>query len=95
MTSRPVANPASTSLLALIERRFGLRLSPHSTEHLRQVREHYLGKRKLLLWEHGEAGALMQEDYAKAVLISETARVLLREIEPWPRRKQKRGTPPQ
>jgi len=92
MTFRPTANPTSTPLLALIEQRFGLRLSPHSVEHLRQVREHYLEKRRFLLWEHGEAGALAQEDYAKAVLISEAARIMLREIKPWPRRKQKRGT---
>jgi len=93
MNSRPLATPAAAPLLDLIERRFALRLTSDDVEHLRMVREHYVEKRKLLLWEHGEAGALARKDYAKAVLISEAARLMLREIDPWPRRKKfKRGT---
>jgi hypothetical protein len=87
MTSRPVAKPVFAPLLALIERRFGLRLSG-SVEHLRQVHEHYLRKRKLLLWEHGEAGALARKDYGKAVLISETAYLMLNDTS-----RQKRTRP--
>lgn len=92
MKPRPLANPVYTPLLTLIERRFGVRLSDASSEHLRRVHEHYLAKRQMLLWEHGETGALARKDYAKAVLISEAARLMLRE-KPWPHRKQaKKGT---
>ncbi len=94
MNSRQMANSnVVTPLLNLIERRFSLRLPTDSTEHLRKVLEHYSEKRKMLLWEHGEAGALKNEEYAKAVMISEAIRLLLREIDPWPRRKKtKKGT---
>lgn len=90
MNSRQSANRTIAPLLTLIEQRFGLRL-PESVDHLRWIREHYLAKRTLLLREHGEAGALARQDYAKAVLLSEAARVMLREIDLWPRRKQKKG----
>jgi len=95
MTCRPLANPDALPLLDLIERRFDLRLPIDSVDHLHQVFEHYRTKRKFLLWQHGEAGALACESYAKAVLISETARMLLGEIDPWPRRKTKKGRPAQ
>ncbi len=91
MKPRPPANPISAPLLALIERRFGVLLAGGSKEHLRNVCEHYREKRRLLLWEHGEAGALARKDYAKAVMISEAAHLMLREIDPWPRRKKSRG----
>ncbi len=84
-------NSSAAPLLDLIERRFALRLSGDNVEHLRMVRELYTEKRRLLLWEHGEAGALACDDYAKAVLISEAARLMLREISPH-RKKFKRGT---
>lgn len=88
MNPRQLANTKSlTTLLNLIERKFSLRLSTE-VNHLRAVCEHYTIKRKMLLWEHGEAGAFKCEDYAKAVLISEIARMILREIDPWPRRKK-------
>jgi hypothetical protein len=90
MNSRRSANLSAAPLLTLIERRFGLRLGG-SSEHLRGVHEHYLAKRRLLLWEHGEAGALARPDYAKAVLISEATRLMLREIEPSRRKKNKKG----
>lgn len=86
---------ACAALLKLIERRFDIRLPTGSADHLRRVCEHYLAKRNLLLMEHGEARAMAHEDYAKAVLISETARLLLREIDPWPRRKTNKGRPAQ
>lgn len=95
MTSRRAVNCDALPLLDLIEQRFDIRLSTGSVEHLRQVCEHYLAKRHLLLMEHGEAQALSRNDYAKAVLISETARMLLREIDPWPRRTTKKGRPAQ
>lgn len=92
MNSRRSANPMAAPLLALIERRFDLCLSDGSVEHLRSVQEHYQKKRDLLLWQYGEADALAMPDYAKAVLISEAARLMLREIDPWPRRNKKKGT---
>ena len=93
MNYRRSATSSVTPLLDLIERRFDLRLPDGSAEHLRSVHEHYTQKRSLLLWEHGEADALAMPEYAKAVLISEAARLMLREIDPWPRKKKmKKGT---
>ena len=88
MISRHPATTALQPLFNLLEQRFDLRLDGGSATHLRSVIEHYDAKREFLLWQHGEAGALAHEDYAKAVLISETARLMLREIDPWPRRKK-------
>lgn len=87
MNSRQPAKLTVAPLLDLIERRFDLRM-PDDVEHLRIIVGHYQAQRELLLWEHGEAGALAIPKYAKAVLISEAARLMLREIDPWPRRKQ-------
>jgi hypothetical protein len=92
MNSRQPANLTAAPLLDLIERRFDLRLPNNSIAHLRSVHEHYMGKRQWLLWKHGVTEVLQQPDYAKAVLISEAARLILREIDPWPRRKNKKGT---
>lgn len=92
MNSRQPAKLTAAPLLDLIERRFDLRL-PTTPEHLRSVYEHYVGKRKWLLWEHGMTDVLRQPEYAKAVLVSEAARLMLREIDPWPRKKKiKKGT---
>jgi hypothetical protein len=88
MIPRRPANIALKPLFNLLEQRFGLHLNCDSASHLRDVVEHYVAKRQFLLLQHGEAGALMTEDYGKAVLISETARLTLREIDPWPRRKK-------
>jgi hypothetical protein len=57
---------------------------------LQMVHRHYLDKRDFLLAEHGES-ALRYNDYAKAVLISEAARMMiLREIQPRPKKKKKK-----
>jgi hypothetical protein len=77
-------------LLDLIEQRFDLRLANQAPAHLRVVCAHYDEKRRLLLRQLGEAAALKHQTYAKAVLISETTRLLLREIDPWPRRKTRK-----
>jgi hypothetical protein len=90
MLSRHPAKSRFSPLLDLIERRFEVRIPEGSMEHLRTIREHYLAKRKMLLWEHGSA-VIALDDYAKAVLISETAHLMLREIDPWPRRKKNKG----
>jgi hypothetical protein len=95
MTSRHTANTALKPLFKLLEQRFDLQLNDGSPRHLRHVCEHYDAKREFLLRRYGEAGALSREDYAKAVLISETARLMLREIDPWPRRKKPSKGKPQ
>ncbi len=92
MNGRPMAKNMNgiAPLLDLIERRFSVRIEPGPREHLTAVYEHYREKRAMLLLVHGEAGSLVSEDYAKAVLISETARLLiLREIKPVKRKKKK------
>ncbi len=92
MIYRQAANSKVVApLLELIERRFSLQLPINgSKKHLQEVCDHYQGKRNMLLWQYGEAQALKNDDYAKAVLISETLRMLLREIDPWPRRKKQK-----
>ena len=50
--------------------------------HLRKILEHYTNKREFILSERGEAAAINSSDYAKAVLISETVKMFLREIAP-------------
>lgn len=82
------ATRALQPLFKLLEQRFAVHLDCRSVSHLREVCQHYDAKREFLLCQHGEAGALAHHDYAKAVLISETARLMLREIDPWPRRKK-------
>lgn len=83
------------ALLDLIETRFGVSLRSGSDEHLQGVREHYLGKRAFLLREKGPAGTLRNESYAKAVLISEAARMMvLREIMPRPKKKKSKKVTP-
>jgi hypothetical protein len=91
MSSRQSADTKFSPLLDLIERRFELRVPVGSIAHLRLIREHYMAKRKMLLWEHGSTEVLTRDDYAKAVMISEVAQLMLREIDPWPRRKKKKG----
>lgn len=88
MVARREARSALHPLFKQLEQRFALRLDCDSATHLREVAAHYDAKRDLLLRRLGEAGALASDDYAKAVLISETARLALREIDPWPRRKK-------
>ncbi len=88
---RSAADKTIAPLLSLIERRFDLRLNIQTEQHLRMVCQHYDEKRQMLLWNLGEAAALANEDYAKAVLISEAMRLMLREIDPWPRRKTRKN----
>jgi hypothetical protein len=88
MNSYRFADKAFNTLFDLIEQRFDLRIPTNSVDHLQQVCKHYMNKRKMIIWEQGEARALTNKDYAKAVLISEAVRLLLREIDPWPRRKK-------
>jgi hypothetical protein len=59
-------------------------------DHLVHIFEHYYAKRKMILALEGEATALQDKDYAKAVLITETVRMFLREIAPKRTRRKKR-----
>lgn len=91
MTGRAPANTFTKidALLDLIERRFDLRLESGDRDHLKLVFEHYRAKRETILREHGEAQAFARPDYAKAVLLSEAARLMiLREICPKPRKRK-------
>ena len=75
-------------LLKLIENRFNLHIEG-SIDHLREVHRHYSDKREMILRKYGEANSLVNEDYAKAVMISEAARMMiLREILPRPKTKK-------
>jgi hypothetical protein len=95
MISRLPANAAVRRLLQLLEQRYALHLNCRSASHLREVCQHYDAKRAFIRRQLGEADALVHPDYAKAVLISETARLALREIDPWPRRKKAKQRNPQ
>lgn len=57
-------------------------------EHLNRVLEHYSSKKDFIFLEKGSL-AFSDPTYAKAVLISETVRLLLREIAP--KRSRKKG----
>lgn len=57
-------------------------------EHLEEVMGHYLGKRIDIIESNGEEGRA-SSDYTKAVLISESVRLVLREISPKRVRKSK------
>ena len=78
-------------LLSLIETRFDVSVPTDSIDHLRMVLEHYCDQRNDLLVRHGEAKALSLPNYAKAVMISEAARLILREIDPRPLKKKKKS----
>jgi predicted transcriptional regulator len=73
----------------LLESRFGVRVEVSSFEHLIDIRDHYDAKRRLFLETMGESQAIQSAEYAKAVLISEAVRLLLREIAPKRMRKRK------
>lgn len=66
----------------LLESRFGVRVEMGPFEHLVDIRDLYETKRRMFIATMGEAAALQNPDYAKAVLISEAARILIREIAP-------------
>jgi hypothetical protein len=66
----------------LLESRFGIRITSASLDHLVEVRNHYDAKRNHLLSALGEAQAMLTPEYAKAVLISEAVRLIIREIAP-------------
>ena len=74
-------------LNAILQTRYDLDLmvEPISREHIMSVFEHYNEQLNM-----ARAGRLMEStDYSKAYLISEAARMILREIAP--KRKKKKG----
>lgn len=76
-------------LNALLESRFGVRVEMSTFEHLVDIRNLYETKRKVFLATMGEAEAMKSPNYAKAVLISEAVRILIREIAPKRLKKRK------
>jgi hypothetical protein len=74
----------------LLETRFGLRLEAGPVSHFEMVLKHYEDKRRMYINHFGETQALDLPDYAKAVLISEGIRLVLREIAPKRRKRSKR-----
>ncbi len=79
-----------TPLNERLTRQYGVSIDMTSDlEHLRHIFEHYYAKREMILALDGEAAALHDNDYAKAVLITETIRLFLREIAPKRSRKRK------
>jgi len=94
MNIREDRDPAIKMVEPLTERlnhQYGVSIDLCSDrDHLKRVLEHYTGKREMLISLLGEAEAMNDPDYAKAVLISETVRLFLREIAPKRSRKKKR-----
>lgn len=94
MKIREDREPAARMVAPLNERlarQYGVSIDfATDDDHLRQVLEHYTGKREMLISLLGEAEAMNDPDYAKAVLISETVRLFLREIAPKRVRRKKK-----
>lgn len=65
-----------------LSRRFDLDLSFNSVDHVADVHRIYTDRREIILHQHGISESLKRDDYAKAVMISEAAAMMLREIAP-------------
>lgn len=78
-------------LLTRISEQFDVDLLPYvnKEEHLRFICEHYGSKRKHIRGYLGEGACHEDSEYTKAYLISEAARLLLREIAPKRNKKRK------
>lgn len=68
-------------LNALLERRFGLRVTVESEDHMRDIAAHYDEKRHYMRARFGQ-GVILDPEYTKASLIVEAARTVLKEICP-------------
>jgi hypothetical protein len=87
--TRDLAIRKLTPLNERLSRQYGVSIDLASDEdHLRHILEHYNSKREIMIFQQGEM-ATSDPDYAKAVLISETVRLLLREIAPKRSRRKK------
>jgi hypothetical protein len=88
---RDLAVRKLTPLNERLARQYGVSIDLGTdVDHLRYILEHYNAKREVILAQQGDTGAMQNPDYAKAVLISETVRLFLREIAPKRTRKKKR-----
>lgn len=68
----------------LVESRYGLNLLEYSArpDHVAQVSEHYKEKYEIIKQVLGENALAFSADAARAYLIAEAARMILREIQP-------------
>jgi len=73
----------------LLESRYGIRVDSNDADHLVLVMNHYDDRRKLFIRTMGET-AYQNSEYRKSYLISEAARILLREIAPKRIKKRKK-----
>jgi hypothetical protein len=88
---REVAIKKLTPLNERLDRQYGISIDLASDiDHLKKVLEHYSIKREMILSKNGELAAMHNQDYAKAVLITETVKMFLREIAPKRTRKRNR-----
>ena len=74
----------------LLENRYNLSLDGSDRDHLAFVIENYEAKKDFILRQQGEIKAYTNPEYSKAVLISEAAKILLQEIAPKRRKRNKR-----
>lgn len=74
----------TTRLTRLVEGRYGIDLAPYSGdfEHIVEIARYYSDKLSFLKQMLGESAMTISEDYARTYLISEAARMILREIAP-------------
>ena len=77
----------------LVESRYGLDLldNANSPDDLRTITEHYRQKYEIIKKLLGENALEFSEDAARAYLISEAARMILREIAPKRINKKRKG----
>jgi hypothetical protein len=77
-------SPRVARLAALVESRYGIDLTPYvnAPDHIEEVNNYYEEKRAFLRQTLGESAITHSADYARTYLISEAARMLLREIAP-------------
>ncbi len=68
----------------LVEDRYGIDLLPYADQpsHVADVMDYYVEKREFLKQSLGENAIQHSGEYVRAYLISEAARMLLREIAP-------------
>jgi len=72
----------------ILEKEHGLRIENIDFSQLRFIFEHYNDRRNIFIKTMGSLNAFENKEYQKSYLISEAARILLREIAP--KRKKRR-----
>lgn len=85
---------SSYRLLAMIQERYGLHLDIRSVKHLSDVAGHYEATNRHLVETLGEIDAINHPRYAKSKIISEAAKMILREIMPRSKKKRRPKTKP-